>query len=123
MFKLSKLILILIFSSSSLFAVSYGISKGKNLYFFTTPSLNSKSNQKIDKYDTFEIKSCDKFGWCKIVDKELYIQKHLISIIKKRKIIEEKNIPLLVEKVKNTKKYSIKKDNQSLKYQEALKVF
>lgn len=49
-----------------------------SVFIYLKPNQNSKTLKKLDKDSTVLIESCDKYGWCKLSNKEEYIKEFLL---------------------------------------------
>lgn len=51
-----------------------------NIYYLRSkPNSKSKSIRKIVKNDSVVIESCDRFGWCKLLNEEAYVPKFVLK--------------------------------------------
>lgn len=53
------------------------------IYARKTPYVNADIVEVLAKDTKIQVQSCDKYGWCKLHNKEAYVAKYLIKFIKK----------------------------------------
>lgn len=51
------------------------------LEIYSKPYIKSKVIKSLLKDEVIELKSCDKFGWCKVNNEVGYVKKHLVKIV------------------------------------------
>jgi len=118
--KIIRTYLMALLPVSAVYA-SFEVKPVATLNVYDKPFLKAKVIDTKTSKDTFKLEYCNKFGWCKLKDKNGFIKKYEVNILKSKKTkkkISQKEVINQKQTIKKTK------TTQKLKaYEEAISAF